>query len=198
MKIGFDFDNTIVDYTGVFYDVAKELNWLPESNARGKKSVRQYFIERDKESKWTELQGIVYGKEIFRASPYKDCVETMCALKKAGHELVIISHKTRYPIIGERVCFHEAARNWLRHFGIVGCDNAPVSNEHIYFNDTKQQKVQRITEENCEAFIDDLPEILANPDFPPKCKRILFDPDKKENESVLNPLSSWRELPELL
>ena len=40
----------------------------------------------------------------------------MKQLKNLGHELSIISHKTLYPIIGDKVNFHQAALQWLFEF----------------------------------------------------------------------------------
>ena len=47
------------------------------------------------------------------AQPYKDSIATMKHLVAVGHELVIISHRSRRPYAGPRHDLHAAAR--------VGC-----------------------------------------------------------------------------
>lgn len=198
MRIGIDFDNTIADYSTAFYKVARQFNWIPESQERSKKAVKSYFLDRDMEPKWTELQGIVYGKEIFQAQPYQDSLRIMQALKASGHQLFIISHKTLYPIIGEKVNFHDAARNWLRHFEFIDAKEAPLALEDVFFNETKLLKVQRIALLECDVFIDDLPGILTHSEFPESCQKVLFDPSESSEVSPFKHLHHWRYLPELL
>ena len=70
MRIGIDFDNTLVNYYGVFYNTAVSLGWIEPGIGESKNSVKSFFIERDQEPKWTELQGIVYGKTIAQAKPF--------------------------------------------------------------------------------------------------------------------------------
>lgn len=191
MIIGIDFDNTIADYTGVFYDVATDLGWLPTNVGTSKNEVKSYFIDNDIEDKWTELQGIVYGKEITRAKPYANCVEVLKQLHAQGHQLYIISHKTKYPIIGEKVNFHIAATNWLKANAIIGQENSPVSNENVFFNETKEQKLDRAGHLKCDVFLDDLPSILQHEKFPQNCQGVLFNPYSIDNLG-LNQVSSWQ------
>ncbi|QPB82647.1 HAD family hydrolase [Pseudoalteromonas rubra] len=178
MIIGIDFDNTIADYTGVFYRVGCALGWLPESVGQSKNEVKQYFISQDNEARWTELQGIVYGKEITQAQPYPGALDAMQRLQAHGHQLAIVSHKTKYPIIGKRVDFHEAATQWLISHKFIGSIDAPVCSEAVFFNETKEQKIARIAQLDCAVFIDDLPSILTHSDFPAQCQGVLFAPDK--------------------
>lgn len=183
MKIGIDFDNTIADYTGVFHAVATDLGWLPADVGVSKNEVKSYFIDNNIEPKWTELQGIVYGKEINKAKPYSYCLDILRQLQEQGHELYIISHKTKYPIIGEKVNFHIAATHWLEANAIVGQNDSPVAIEDVFFNETKEQKLARIEQLDCDVFIDDLPSILQHQAFPANCKPILFNP--KDRKSVV-------------
>jgi hypothetical protein len=178
MHIGIDFDNTIADYSVAFYQVAKKLNWIPIHTGQSKSAVKEYFINQDIEPKWTELQGIVYGKEIHQAKPYKGCLAAMIKLKKAGHSISIISHKTKYPIIGNKVNFHKAAINWLKENGIITTSAASISVENVYFNQTKDEKIKCIADLKCDVFIDDLENIFSHSLFPTNCKKILFNPNK--------------------
>jgi hypothetical protein len=175
MIIGIDFDNTIADYTGVFYNVALALGWLPEHIGQSKNEVKSHFIEQNNEPKWTELQGIVYGKEINKARPYTNCLQVIQSLVNAGHEIHIISHKTLHPIIGEKVNFHTAALNWLEINGLSGSENSPVLTKNIHFNETLQQKIDKIKLLECDVFIDDLIKVINHDYFPKSTKGILFN-----------------------
>ncbi|MDK1285619.1 HAD family hydrolase [Pseudoalteromonas umbrosa] len=197
MIIGVDFDNTIADYTGVFYRVALNLGWIPEHIGSSKEEVKQFFISQDREAKWTELQGIVYGKQISQAKPYPDSLVRLQQLKNQGHELRLVSHKTKYPIIGDKVNFHKAAKGWLETHGFVNCTNAPFDPQHVYFNETKDKKVQIIQSLSCDFFIDDLESILLHEYFPNDCQGILFSPNKTHCASHLL-AQNWTQIPALI
>jgi hypothetical protein len=51
----------------------------------------------------------------------------------------------------------------------------------------------------CTHFIDDLPEFLAEPAFPPDVRRILFDPgDRYREETRFTRLGSWAAIADLI
>ena len=197
MIIGIDFDNTIANYTGVFHRVGVKLGWLPKEVGQTKEDVKAYFINAGNEPKWTELQGIVYGKEINQAKPYLGCLKTLQQLKAQGHTLKLVSHKTKYPIIGNKVDFHLAATNWLKSNHFVGEYNSPFSLKELFFNETKELKISLIRQLKCDVFIDDLQNILTHPSFPLGCKKVWFN-NSKSNIADLPQLSCWSGLSTLL
>ena len=67
MIVGFDFDNTIIDYTSSFIELAKKKNLVPLKINKDKISIRNYLRDKNIEEEWTILQGEVYGKNIMRA-----------------------------------------------------------------------------------------------------------------------------------
>lgn len=203
MRIGIDFDNTIADYTGVFHQVALELGWLPSHVGKSKAQVKAYFIEDNKEEKWTELQGLVYGKFISHAQPYANAKKVMSDLKQAGHELFIISHKTQYPFIGEQFNLHQAAMGWLVEQQIVAenienSQQALLPSSSVFFNQKKEQKLAKAAELGCQLFIDDLVEILNHEGYPANCKAVLFDPEQRHLDYPQARISNWQELPACL
>ena len=54
MRIGIDFDNTIVSYDALFHKVAREAGLVPESVAATKVAVRDYLREIGREDDWTK------------------------------------------------------------------------------------------------------------------------------------------------
>lgn len=195
-RVGIDFDNTIVNYDGVFHRAAVDLQWMPSSIGQSKQAVKQYFIERDEESRWTELQGKVYGDAIQHAKPYNGLINALLRMQTNNVLLFIVSHKTRYPIIGEKLDFHEAARKWLAINGIEQLFR------QTYFCPEKEEKIQQIVDLQLDWFIDDLPSVLAHPNFPVNTTGILFDPDSHYQTDPLmsahQSVNQWLEIPGII
>ena len=176
MRIGIDFDNTIACYNGAFHAAALERGLIPANLGSDKNAVRDYLNGNGRADDFTELQGYVYGARMELASPYPGFGEFVASARQAGHDLFIVSHKTRHPILGPRHDLHAAARGFLIERGLVGADRGQIDPANVFFELTKEAKVARIAALGCEAFIDDLLEIFASPDFPDTARRILFDP----------------------
>ena len=176
MRIGLDFDNTIVSYDALFYKVARERDCIPVDTSVNKVAVRDHLRSVDREALWTEMQGYVYGARMDEAIAYDGALEFIRRATIAGHQVFIVSHKTRHPFIGEQYDLHAAARTWvahhLRHQGA-----ALLADDSIFFELTKAEKLARIAACDCDAFVDDLPEILLASDFPGGVSRLLFEPE---------------------
>lgn len=175
MRIGVDFDNTIVDYDGVFHAAALDRGLIPADLPRSKTSVRDVLNGSGRMDAFTELQGHVYGTRMDLARLHPGVRAFVTAAVAAGHDLALVSHKTRHPMLGPRHDLHAAARGFLVANGLVGAE--AFRPDRIFFEERKEEKVARIAALGCDAFVDDLPEILAMPGFPPATRRILFDPD---------------------
>ncbi|MBI5346635.1 MAG: haloacid dehalogenase-like hydrolase [Chlamydiae bacterium] len=171
MRIGIDFDNTIVCYDQVFYLAAKEINLVPPSINPSKTEIRDYLRSIGQEEEWTKLQGYVYGARMDLASAYPNVDHFFQKALKKHLEIYIISHKTLYPYKGPRYNLHEAAQTWLLK------QNFFNKNIHYFFELTLEEKLKKIEEMQCDYFIDDLPELLAEKNFPKNTKAILFDPN---------------------
>ena len=176
MILGVDFDNTIVSYEGLFHRIAVENGWIPETVCKSKDRVRDYMRIHDNEVKWTKLQGIVYGTKMELANPFNGVKKFFGTCKESHIPIRIISHKSRFPYIGERFDLHEAASLWLESHGFIGTTTHGIPKENIYFELTKEAKIDRIKTCGCTHFIDDLPELLMHHQFPQKVERILYDP----------------------
>lgn len=193
MRIGFDFDNTIVSYDTLFHKVALEQGLIDLSIPVNKLAVRDYLRATDREPVWTEMQGYVYGARMNEAQAYPDALNVMRRMRQAGHTLMIVSHKTKHPYLGKQYDLHEAARGWIENH-LCDQDGRLIPVDHVYFELTKEEKLARIDQLNCDVFIDDLPEILLAARFPGKTQRYLFDPEQHHAETELpniNIVSSW-------
>lgn len=179
MKIGLDFDNTIVDYDQVFYEVGLKKQLITANIPANKYAVKAALCENAQEAVWTELQGYVYGKCMEDAAPYPGVLDFITQVVKAGHELVIISHKTQFPYAGPKYDLRVAAKAWIDKYCALP----------VFFEASKMEKINRIALMGCDIFIDDLLEILTMPEFPAHTQRILFDP---EQQYVLNNKEVWK------
>lgn len=179
MRIGIDFDNTIACYDGVFHAAALERGLIPKDLARDKNSVRDHLNGSGRKDDFTELQGYVYGARMDLVLPFPGFAAFIGIAQGAGHELFIVSHKTRHPILGPRHDMHAAARAFLGDHGLIGEGAARIAPRRVFFELSKEEKVARAADLDVGMFIDDLPEILALPGFPPNMRKILFDPDQR-------------------
>ena len=198
MRIGIDFDNPIACYDGVFHLAALERGLIPANLASDKNAVRDYLNSNNRADDFTELQGHVYGARMELAAPYPGFAEFIATARKAGHHLFIVSHKTRHPILGPRHDLHAAARGFLIARGLVGSAGGQIDPADVFFELTKEAKVARIVALGCEAFVDDLPEIFASPDFPATTRSILFDPANQladlARQRQLDRRGTWAEI----
>ena len=193
MRIGIDFDNTIVCYDEVFCRAAVEKGWLePAEKPRGKQLVRDILRERGMEEEWTHLQGYVYGAAMHYAMPYPGLIAFLKHCRFAGLSVCIISHKTRHPFRGPNYDLHQAAWDWLVQQGFFDADGIGLARDAVYFELTKQEKIARIGALDCTHFIDDLPELLSEPGWSADIKRVLFDPENVHAATSEFPrLHSW-------
>jgi hypothetical protein len=192
LRIGVDFDNTIICYDQAFAAQAREKNLLPAGVAPTKLAIRDFLRAAGREDEWTRLQGEVYGPGILAAEPFAGVAEFFAACAEAGVFVRVISHKTARPYLGEPHDLHAWARSWLTERGFF--DGQGLSLEQVEFWPTKGEKAGRIRELNLTHFIDDLPEFLAELDWP-GLTRVLFDPNcAHAGEGRFACAASWPEL----
>ena len=203
LRIGLDFDNTIVCYDEAIALLADEMFKLPPDLPRTKLGLRDHLRKAGREEEWTAFQGELYGPGMACAQPFEGAIETMQALTREGHELMIVSHRSLRPYAGPSYNLHEAARDWvykrLRSTGLFLEEVRGHEASNIYFLETREAKIAKIAEMGCDVFLDDLPEIIFSPDFPTTTVGILFRPGGKgNNEDCEHHISAWHQLRTLL
>lgn len=199
MIVGVDFDNTIVCYDDVIYQSALREGLIPPSLIATKGIVRDYLRSCGKEDEWTALQGYVYGIGIKGAAPFPGVKEFFARCRRKGITVSIISHKTLSPFRGPEYNLHHAAHEWLALHGFYDPTQVGLTPEQVHFELTKQGKLERIATTNCTHFIDDLPEFLAEPEFPSGVQRILFTSSQPDQTtSSFWRAASWNEIASLL
>jgi hypothetical protein len=196
LRIGIDFDNTVIAYDQVFSAAAKRAGLIGADFVGGKQAVRDSIrLLPDGELTWQRLQGQVYGKGISGAAliPGVDVFLRRC--RAEGCSVSIVSHKTEYGHYdSERVNLRDVARGWIAANGLMeGEFGIPSSN--VFFEGTRSEKLARIAALSCTHFIDDLEEVLLDPAFPTGVERILFaEHDAPKSAAPYAVCASWREI----
>jgi hypothetical protein len=178
MKIGIDFDNTLVSYDRAFAIVGKEQGFLPADFADGKERVKDRVLQGASDGlfRWERLQGLVYGQCIDRAELFDGVAEFFFRLRARKDVTVfVVSHKTM-------IAHHDPKQTNLRaaalRFMQANCffeeSGFGLKAEQVFFESSREEKVSRISALACDIFIDDLPEVLEHPDMPVACRKILF------------------------
>jgi len=197
--IGVDFDNTIVCYDGLFRKLAVQQGLVPGDIPESKNAVRDYLRQIGEEDRWTELQGFTYGPGMHQARLFPGVREFFDRCRRVGQEVFIISHRTRFPFLGQRYDLHQAARDFLAEQGFNDPARIGLAADHIYFHETKQEKLAEIQRVGCTHFIDDLPEILTAVELCGGVERILFDPKGQYADCRgVWCFASWPEIEDLL
>jgi len=196
VRIGIDFDNTIICYDKVFAAAARQRGLVPEGWDGLKTDVRDFLRSRaGGELAWQGLQGFVYGKGIGGAEIYPGVREFLAASRKAGASVHIVSHKTQFGHQDpDRVDLREAARGWLKSAGLIDAADAAISAGNVYFEDTLAAKVERLASLQLDIFIDDLVDVFAQPHFPKATRSILFTQSRPPHPAHCEPLATWADI----
>jgi hypothetical protein len=199
MIIGVDFDNTIVCYDQVFHAVAMEQGLIPPELPATKSAVRDFLRRTDRESAWTELQGYVYGQGMRRAEAFPGAEEFFLYCKGSAIVTYIISHKTRHPFIGPKYDLHECSQRWLEEHGFYNADRIGLRRNNVFFEVTREAKIDRISQLGCDIFVDDLAEFLSESAFPPGVTRVLFDSSGTASADLpFTKVRSWDRMKEII
>lgn len=179
--IGIDFDNTIVRYDELFHALAREQGLIPTGTPRTKTAVRDAVRSGSGgELAWQRLQARVYGPEINRAAPAKGVREFLARCREEGLTVHVVSHKTRFAAQDAGgVDLHQAALGWLQEHGLFDPRTSPLQPDRVWFAETRRQKIDTIMRLFCQYFIDDLPELFADPGFPDQVIKVLYDPENE-------------------
>ena len=194
MRIGVDFDNTLVCYDRAFAAVGKEAGLLPVDFTGGKDAAKHFlYRERPDGYLWERLQGLVYGQRIDHAEIYEGAAEFFRRCRERnGWQVYVVSHKTvlahHDPL---RTDLRESALGWMRRRGFFAPDGFGLEAGRVFFEDTRDAKVRRIVDLDCQIFVDDLPEVLGHAGMPAGCRKILFS---TEHSGPFERAANWTEV----
>ncbi|MDM8542419.1 hypothetical protein QUF90_15190 [Desulfococcaceae bacterium HSG9] len=195
IRIGIDFDNTIICYDTVFHKAASEKGLIPNNFPQTKEQIRNYLRKLGQEDAWTELQGFVYGVKIAEAQPFPGVIDFFRLCQENDVAVNIISHKTKHPYIGPQYDLHQSAYNWMKLQNFFNFDDPILTQEQVFFEISKAEKISRIEKLKCTHFIDDLPEFLSECTFPKDVVRMLFAPNHNlDKKYPFQRFTNWAEM----
>ena len=200
-RIGVDFDNTIACYDKAFSEVSSFLGLKTGEHHVSKNEVKaQVLLGANGDKDWQRLQGKVYGKHILLAKVFAGFYEFLCLSRIRGHEIFIVSHKSEFGHFDEEyVPLRDQALLWLKENRIYLFNEYSIGRDNIFFESTREDKIERIREIACTHFIDDLPEVFRETLFPENIQKIWFCPSgDKVKDLAKFAVGSWRELTNML
>lgn len=197
LRIGIDFDNTIITYDEVFSAAAKSCGLIETDFLGGKQALRDAIrLLPDGELSWQRLQGHVYGKGIVGAKMVAGVEHFLRRCQAEQSFVVIVSHKTEYGHYDpDRVNLRKAALDWMAARALFH-DGCAVPLENVFFEGTRAEKLGRIGALSLTHFIDDLEEVLTDPAFPPNTKRILFADEEQTSGAPYVVCRTWHDIEE--
>jgi hypothetical protein len=195
LRIGIDFDNTIIAYDAVFRSAAVAGGLVAPDFFGNKQAVRDAIrLLPEGELAWQRLQGQVYGKGIGGATMVAGVEAFLRRCRAEGCAVAVVSHKTEYGHFDpDRVNLRQAALGWMTGQGLLDGDHG-LALADVYFESTRAEKLKRIAALSLSHFIDDLEEVLTDPDFPPNVERILFADGAQPASSSYTRCSTWRDV----
>ena len=196
LRLGIDFDNTIVTYDDIFCMTAPSFAKIDHSIGTKKREIRDYLRSLpDGERVWQRLQTYVYGKGISDAKLFEGVGKFLHRCRSEACDVVIVSHKTEFGCRDpHRVNLRQAALGWMREQGFFCEGGYNIPEQNVFFEGTRAQKLARIAALGCTHFIDDLEEVLNDPQFPPNVSRILFSRSEKPQTLRYPVCRTWNEI----
>jgi hypothetical protein len=198
MRIGVDFDNTIAGYDRLFAALSVEQGLLTEPPDGGKKAVRDRVRALHGDDAWQDLQATAYGRRMSEAEMFGGVTRFFALCREAHIPVYIVSHKTRFASRDAGgVDLRRAALTWMDDRGFFEATGFGLSYDHVFFEDTRTEKITRIASLHCDVFIDDLIEVFSEPRFPTDVSAILFAPDGEDAESpvpLFKAFTHWDEI----
>jgi len=146
LRIGIDFDNTIVNYDGLFSKVAKKLKLNLDSYPSKKELIKKEIFKKKNGLKiWQRLQGKVYGEFISNAKIFDGLKKFIIHCNLKNYEIFIISHKTRFGHYDEKkISLRKAALDFIDSNKIIRSDITGIKKKNIFFFKIKKKKILKL------------------------------------------------------
>lgn len=195
LKIGIDFDNTIVSYDSIFHKYALREKWIDSTVLESKNAVRNSIREKLGNDVWIKLQAIVYGEAMSEAAftPGAEIFLRWCRTQKIP--FFIISHKTQYAANDKRKDLRTPAIEWMKAHDFFSRSFLGLKiGEHVFFEATRKEKFDRMKRCGITHFIDDLQEVLLDSQFPKSIEPLYYNPRHEKCEGIFKSFSSWEDI----
>lgn len=196
-RIGIDFDNTIACYDQAFPYVAKLLGVHSDQKFISKFEFKKYIQHLPNgDYVWQRIQGKIYGKYMYCANIFPGFLEFVCLAKIRGYEVYVVSHKSEFGHFDdEKISLRQQAMLWLEKNCFFENNKLTLSRDNVFFEATRDNKIQRIKALGCTHFIDDLSEVFLDDTFPTDVFKFLYSPLSQLNSNQnFQVISSWKNI----
>jgi len=197
VRIGVDFDNTLVSYDDLLYRLARERELIPDGAPSSKREIRDAVRALPGgEIQWQRLQGLAYGPRIDQAEAIPGVTSFFRACAARGVAVSVVSHKTLYAAYDPTgTDLRQAALAWMDKHLFFASEGLGLARDDVHFATSRREKIECIRRLGCQVFIDDLDETFAEPGFPDGVERFLFSPSCAESAVPgVRSLASWEDL----
>lgn len=205
MKIGLDLDNTLVNYESSFVAAAEFLQFRLPSSVSSKFQIREFLRAKPNgELLWQQLQGLAYGRfATAYASLYPGVKRFLWRCKRHGHDVTVVSHKTQYGHYDNGgTPLRQISSEFLKVQGLLDSETGLI--QRVVYTSTREEKLDYITNESFDWFVDDLPEVIYALEGHLSLKTIHFHPtlgtdsSTVERKNLFGSVSDWQQIDALI
>jgi len=154
MRICIDIDNTLLNYEPLFFEeskpIPKGISFLPE--------LKDHLQNKSQE-RWLKIQGLCYGKRVKEVTLFSSVLESIKKLIDDGHDVYLVSHKTKTSYCGTYTGLQELLLKRLSELGVISL----IGHKKIFLQESLDEKLEQIIKLNPDIVIDDLEKVLINP-----------------------------------
>ncbi|MQF95134.1 MAG: hypothetical protein FI731_05620 [SAR202 cluster bacterium] len=197
LLIAIDFDNTIISYDSLIHGLALDSRLIDASVGKNKTAVRDHIRGLPNgEQHWQKIQAAAYGPEMAQAQPAEGVQDFLSACSEHNCRVYIVSHKTEYAAQDNgRTNLRAAAMDWLSDHHFFGSDGLGLTQDNVFFEDTRIDKLNRVNSLGCSHFIDDLEETFLEEGVPLTMDKILYAPHGTQRDLPgVKQAANWREV----
>ena len=182
MKIGIDFDNTIVNHDFSFNKIFE--NYFEKDDSIKSYEKKNILKNSLSQKNWINAQELVYSDYINQyGKVFSGFKKFSYRCKILGHKLEIVSHKSKLSFI-KKIDLIFPAKKFIN-------DNIKV--DKIFFFENLNKKISHINKSDYDFFIDDLPLVLSQINLPYK-KKIFFNRAIKTIDKNYLNKKNWKEI----
>jgi hypothetical protein len=188
MRIGFDLDNTVIDYSKAASIWIQENKIIAENSVE---SLKKFYQSRGNyDSEWLEVQEWLYSDGLRYAVLAKGVTLLLKKVMDEGGIIFFVSHKSQFSA-KNNIDLRAPATFWLKEKldPLLG-----TSGYQVFFEITRRLKVQRIRQLNLELFVDDLVSVFQDSEYPRTTKGFWLTKSKEPSPSYITKISSFEEM----
>ena len=189
-------DNTIISYDNLLCKLGIEKQYISPDTPKNKKVIRDKVRQlHDGEIKWQKLQGLLYGPLIIQADLINGVTEFIQMAHQHQCQVFIVSHKTQYSRYDHtKTNLRDASLLWMGRHNFFDKSHLGLKKNNIFFENSRSEKVKRISMLKCTYFIDDLEETFLEQSFPKHISKILYSPFSNKQVDGVTVIQNWKSI----